>query len=75
MFEVDDLSAARLRRDASGVPEPVAVLASEGDGIGPGLCTYDAASATGIVLVQTWFDLEASPPSVVFSMHATGVHP
>ena len=50
-------------------------LTAYGTGIGPGLCSYDAASETGVLLVITDIDPSASPPRFVFSLRATGVHP
>ena len=73
--EVEDLARARVRRDASGAPVRRVTLTAYGTGIGPGLCSYDAASATGMLLVITDIDPSASPPRFVFSLRATGVHP
>lgn len=75
VYDVEDLATARLRRDASGAPIARAVITADGNGLGPGLCTYDAASETGVLLVITRFDLDATPPSLAFTMHATGLHP
>jgi len=72
VLEVEDLATAKIARDTSGALVQRAVITSAGTSIGPGLCTYDATSATGIVLVQTY---DTAGGGVVFSMHATGVHP
>ena len=75
VVEVEDLARARVRRDASGAPVRRVNLTAYGTGIGPGLCSYDAASETGMLLVITDIDPSASPPRFVFSLRATGVHP
>lgn len=74
-YEVEDLASARVRRDASGRAVPRLVLTADGTGLGPGLCTYDAASDVGVLLVITDFDLSVTPPRLVFSLRATGIQP
>jgi hypothetical protein len=75
VFEVTDLATAQVRRDVNGAA--TVLMSIEGDAsdsnIGPGLCTYDAASATGVVMVLHQYT--ADPLEVVFSMRATGLHP
>jgi hypothetical protein len=39
------------------------------------MCTYDAASETGVLLVITRFDLTSDPPDLLFSLRRTGFHP
>jgi hypothetical protein len=75
VLEVEDLAAARIRREAAGRPFVRAVLTADGNGLGPGMCTYDAASETGVLLVMTRFDLASDPPDLRFSLRRTGFHP
>lgn len=75
VLEVADLAGARIRRHADGSPFVRAVLSAEGNGLGPGMCTYDAASETGVLLVITRFDLASDPPDLLFSLRRTGFHP
>lgn len=75
VLEVEDLVAARIRRNPDGGPFVRAVLTADGNGLGPGLCTYDAASETGVLLVITRFDLASDPPDLLFSLRRTGFHP
>ena len=71
-FEVTDVAAAQVRRDAGGHAIQLARITGDDSGIGPGLCTYDPASATGVLMVM---HSRPTPNEMVFSMHATGVHP
>ena len=73
VFEFDDFATGTLVRDGSGVAVPRTVLSSDGNGLGPGLCTYDANSDTGILLVIT--TISNSGTDIEFSLRATGVHP
>jgi len=78
ILQVEDLPSARLRRDATGHLLQRAVLSGDGDVVGPGLCTYDALSDTGVIV--TLWDVQppaavGAPPRVTLSLHATGVHP
>ena len=73
VFDFDDLSAASLVRDASGRAIPRTIITADGNGLGPGLCTYDANSETGILLVIT--TVQQSPFDAEFSLRATGIHP
>jgi hypothetical protein len=75
VLELEDVAAARVRREPDGAPHVRYRLSAEGNGLGPGLCTYDAASETGVLMVSTRFDVASTPPVVGFSIHATGVHP
>ena len=73
MLEVTDITAAQVRRDTTGDPLKLATISGEDGTIGPGLCTYDASSQTGVLMVlhaQT-----QNPPETVFSLRATGIHP
>jgi hypothetical protein len=75
VLEVEDLGAARIRRQPDGSPFVRAVLTADGNGLGPGMCSYDAASETGVLLVITRFDLTSDPPDLLFSLRRTGFHP
>ncbi len=73
-LELESLDPPRLRRNAAGKPIVRAdIRSSDSTGLGPGLCSYDPASSTGILFVRTEIDLTL--PEVVFRLHATGVHP
>ena len=74
-FTIDDLRTASVARDDAGAPLPRHIITADGNGLGPGLCTYDAQSENGVLLVITSVDLESEPPDIVFSLRATGVHP
>ncbi len=73
VFEIEDIEFANLRRDAFGRATPRTIITADGNGLGPGLCTYDANSETGVLLVITSFDQNSN--DVEFSLRATGVHP
>ena len=75
VYTVADITTATVERDTVGHPVPRYILTSDGNGLGPGLCTYDPQSETGIMLVITAFDLASEPPDILFSLRATGVHP
>ena len=51
------------------------MITADGNGLGAGLCTYDAKSETGVMMVITSFDLCPKPVDIVFSLRATGIHP
>jgi hypothetical protein len=73
VLEVMDLETAAVRREPTGDTTVLASITGEDDNIGPGLCTYDAESSTGVVMVL--HDQQTNPLDVEFSMRATGVHP
>lgn len=73
VFEIEDLEVAKVKRDTSGKADPRAIITGDGSGLGPGLCTYDAASETGVILVIP--TLSTNPFEATFSMRATGFHP
>ena len=73
VFEFDDFAAGTLFRDTNGRAVPRTVISSDGNGLGPGLCTYDANSDTGVLLVIT--TVTNNGADVEFSLRATGVHP
>lgn len=73
VFEFADFASGALVRDGSGSAVPRAVITSDGNGLGPGLCSYDANSETGVLLVIT--TVTQSGTDIEFSLRATGVHP
>lgn len=73
VFEFDDFAAGTLLRDGNGRAAPRTVISSDGNGLGPGLCTYDANSETGVLLVIT--TVTNNGTDIEFSLRATGVHP
>jgi hypothetical protein len=46
---------------------------ADGNGLGPGLCSYDANSDTGVLLVIT--TVTKNGTDIEFSLRTTGVHP
>ena len=73
VLEVTDLATAQVRRDASGDAVVLASITGEDPLLGPGLCTYDAASSTGVMMVLHAQSFD--PLDILFSLRATGVHP
>ena len=73
VFEFDDFAAASLLRDNTGQAVPRVIITADGNGLGPGLCTYDANSDTGILLVIT--TVLDNPVDIEFSLRETGIHP
>jgi len=72
-LEVTDIATATVRRDAAGDAVVLASVTGEDPLLGPGLCTYDAASSTGVMMVLHVQVLD--PFDIEFSLRATGVHP
>lgn len=75
VFSFSDFATAAIARDTNGVAIPRAVITADGNSLGPGLCTYDANSNTGVLLVITTVTGSGATTDVEFSLHATGVHP
>jgi hypothetical protein len=75
VFAFDDFATAAITRDTNGVAIPRAVITADGNSLGPGLCTYDANSNTGVLLIITTVGGSGATTDVEFSLHATGVHP
>ncbi len=73
VFEFDEFAAGTLLRDGNGRAVPRTVISSDGNGLGPGLCSYDANSETGVLLVIT--TVTNNGTDIEFSLRATGVHP
>jgi hypothetical protein len=75
VFSFDDFATASIARDTNGVAIPRAIITADGNSLGPGLCTYDAESDSGVLLVITTVTGCGSALDVEFSLRATGVHP
>jgi hypothetical protein len=73
VFEIADITTAQVRRGADGQAVQLAWITGDDASIGPGLCTYDAASETGVLIVL--HILNEDPFDLEFSLRATGVHP
>jgi len=73
VLEIADITKASVRRDLAGNPEKLYEITGEDPILGPGLCTYDAASATGVMMVLHKYT--PSPFDMEFSLRATRVHP
>jgi hypothetical protein len=73
VYAFSDFATASLERDTNGVAIPRAVISSDGNGLGPGLCSYDPNSETGILLVIT--TVTQGGTDIEFSLRATGIHP
>lgn len=75
-LEVESLDPPRMKRKPDG---SLVVRHYFTDGAskpnGPGACTYDPMSETGVIIVRRDFDLKKRPPRLSFSLMATGVHP
>ena len=72
VFEISNIASAQVRRDAGGHAVQLGHITGDDNVLGPGLCTYDPASTTGVLIVM---HAQSTPNEMVFSMHATGVHP
>ncbi len=75
VLSLDDLETAHVARDADGRLQLRAVITATGGQLGPGLCDYDAASETGVLLTIPVEDRTKSPPDLRIAIHATGLHP
>ncbi len=75
VFSFDDFATASIARDTNGVAIPRAIITADGNSLGPGLCTYDAESDSGVLLVITTVTGSGAATDVEFSLRATGVHP
>jgi hypothetical protein len=73
VFEITDIATAQVQRDAAGQAVQLARITGDDSSFGPGLCTYDAASKTGVLMVLHIFNED--PFDLEFSLRATGVHP
>jgi hypothetical protein len=73
VFEITDIATAQIQRDAAGHAVQLARITGDDGSIGPGLCTYDASSETGVLIVLHIFN--ENPFDLEFSLRATGVHP
>jgi hypothetical protein len=73
VFEVTNLPSAQVLRDGGGTPVPLAHITGDDPVIGPGACTYDPASETGMLMHV--HEHTPSPFDMQFTVRATGVHP
>jgi hypothetical protein len=73
VYEFEDFTKGQLKRDANGDAIPRAIITSDGNGLGPGLCSYDALNDRGILLVMT--TVTQNGTDIEFSLRATGIHP
>jgi hypothetical protein len=71
VYEFDDFSNGQLKRDVNGNTIPRAIITSDGNGLGPGLCSYDAQNDSGILLVMT--TISQNGTDIEFSLRATGI--
>lgn len=75
-LEIEDLASARVRREPDGTPALLARVDADFEGhLGPGLCDYDPASETGVLITLMRENRDIEPIDLRVSVHATGVHP
>ncbi len=75
-FEVEDLARARMVRGPDGALRSRARITAPYQGhLGPGLCAYDPASETGVLITLMRTDASLDPLDIRLALHATGVHP
>lgn len=73
VLPIASLDPPQLMRDAAGAPIVRArIISSDSVQNGPGACAYDSGSMTGILIVRRTF---SPAKGVIFSIHATGMHP
>lgn len=72
VLEVEDLATAKLKRTGGALVERV-VISADGNALGPGLCTYDRDSSTGIVI--TLINANTQAGTAELTLHRTGIHP
>ena len=72
IIEIESLNPPQLARYADGSLIVRAEITSS-DSDSSGLCGYDPASDTGVILVRTIVD--PVTPELFWQMHATGIHP
>jgi len=73
VFEFEDFESGVLLRDSRGNALARAIITADGNGPGPGLCTYDRNSSSGVMLVIHRQAPDVS--SIEFTLRATGIHP
>lgn len=71
VLDVEDITTATIRR-YNGRPVKRATITADGNGVGPGLCTYDRDSATGVLMDIVTVDAAGNTE---LSLRATGFHP
>jgi len=73
VLELESLNPPKVKK-RDGKPIVLAkITSSDSQGIGPGLCSYDPSSESGILFVRT--ELDKDLPEMIFHLHATGIHP
>jgi hypothetical protein len=75
VFSFDDFATGSIARTTNGVAIPRAVISADGNSLGPGLCTYNPNSETGVLLAITTVTGSGATLDIEFSLRATGVHP
>ncbi|NND65082.1 MAG: hypothetical protein HKM24_03860, partial [Gammaproteobacteria bacterium] len=76
VLEVESLDPPRMARHSDGsLKTPVFVTDSGSKEKGPGACSYDPNSETGVIIVRRDFEFDKKPPRIAFSLLATGYHP
>lgn len=71
VIEIESLDQARLARFPDGrLRERTSILVTDQPPHGPGACTYDPASSTGVVIVRRQVQ-----PELVVDLRASGIHP
>lgn len=73
VYEFENFTTGQLKRDANGAAIARTIITADGNGLGPGLCSYDAASDSGVMLVIT--TVTQNDTDIEFTLRATGVHP
>ncbi len=73
VYEFEDISRALIKRNNNGEAVARNIITADGNGLGPGLCSYDAANDSGILMVIT--TVSQNSTDIEFSLRATGVHP
>jgi hypothetical protein len=73
VYEVTDITSAQVQRDGAGDAVQLARITADSAGPGPSACTYDRASATGVIMVM--HEYTPSPFDLAYTLHATGLHP
>jgi len=73
VFEITDIAAAEVGRDATGNAVQLAWITADDPILGPGACTYNPDSDTGVLMHV--HDYTPDPFDMEFTVRATGVHP
>ena len=68
---IENIRKARILRDSNNKPVVLSRIESYSDQLGPGLCTYDPGSETGIIITR----MSQNNSELRVSIHETGIHP